>query len=182
MWRSPECSRPPHRRLDGFSRGASHRLGLLSSRNRRRARRTSHKPMLESGAGVGRTDGADNSRARAAPRADAAAWALIDVLPAHPIITAPVAAAVTHRAKAAIYQALSELQDAGVLVPLSPSRRNQSREAVGLLDPPCRTPGRSVSQACIAVARRAHESPSLKRSFRSLRSLRMTGGKRAPSG
>ena len=55
-------------------------------------------------------------------------------LPAHPIITAPVAAAVTHRAKAAIYQALSELQDAGVLVPLSPSRRNQSWEAVGLLD------------------------------------------------
>ncbi|MGH7662774.1 MAG: hypothetical protein ACRENI_00520 [Gemmatimonadaceae bacterium] len=72
--------------------------------------------------------------AGAAPRADAAAWALIEVLPGHPMITAPVAAAVTRRAKAAIYQALSELQDAGVLMPLSQSRRNQSWEAVGLLD------------------------------------------------
>jgi hypothetical protein len=35
-----------------------------------------------------------------APRADAAAWAVIDALPAHPVITAPVAAAVTGRAKA----------------------------------------------------------------------------------
>ena len=72
--------------------------------------------------------------AGAAPRADAAAWALIDILPAHPMITAPVAAAVTRRAKAAVYQALSELEDAGVLTPLSQSRRNQSWEAVGLLD------------------------------------------------
>jgi Fic family protein len=72
--------------------------------------------------------------AGAAPRADAAAWALIDVLPAHPIITAPVAVAATGRAKAAIYQALSELENAGALAPLSQSRRNQSWEAVGLLD------------------------------------------------
>jgi Fic family protein len=68
------------------------------------------------------------------PRADAAAWALIDVLPAHPIITAPVAAAATGRAKAAIYQALDELEIAGVLTPLSESKRNRSWEAVGLLD------------------------------------------------
>ena len=72
--------------------------------------------------------------AGAAPRADAAAWALIDVLPAHPVITAPAAAAATNRAKAATYQALSELEAAGVLAPLSESRRNQSWEAVGLLD------------------------------------------------
>jgi Fic family protein len=73
-------------------------------------------------------------KAGAAPRVDAAAWAIIDVLPAHPIITAPVAAAATGRAKAAIHQALGELVDAGILVPLSASKRNRSWEAVGLLD------------------------------------------------
>lgn len=68
-----------------------------------------------------------------APRMDAAAWAVIDVLPAHPIITAPVAAAVTGRSKPAIYQALGELEAAGVLEPLSGSTRNRSWEAAGLL-------------------------------------------------
>jgi len=70
----------------------------------------------------------------AAPRADAAAWAVIEVLPAHPVITAPVAAAVTGRAKAAIHQAIGQLTDCGVLEPLSESKRNRSWEAVGLLD------------------------------------------------
>lgn len=69
-----------------------------------------------------------------APRADAAAWALIDILPAHPIITASVAANTTDRAMAAIYQGIDELQRAGVLVPMSQSRRNQSWEARGLFD------------------------------------------------
>lgn len=69
-----------------------------------------------------------------APRADAAAWALIELLPAHPVITAPVAAAVTRRAKAAIHQAMRQLTDCGVLEPLSESKRNRSWEAVGLLD------------------------------------------------
>lgn len=72
--------------------------------------------------------------AAGAPRKGAAAWAVIDILPAHPMITAPVAAAATRRAKAAIYQALSELENAGVLQRLSQSRRNQSWEAAGLLD------------------------------------------------
>jgi Fic family protein len=69
-----------------------------------------------------------------APRADAAAWAVIDQLPGHPIITAPVAAAASGRSKPAVYQALSQLEEAGILIPLSTSRRNQSWEAVGLLD------------------------------------------------
>jgi hypothetical protein len=69
-----------------------------------------------------------------APRADAAAWAVIDVLPAHPVITAPVAAAATGRAKAAIHQAIKQLEGCGVLVPLSEWRRNRSWEAVGLLE------------------------------------------------
>lgn len=72
--------------------------------------------------------------AAAAPRAGAAAWAIIDILPAHPMITAPVAAAATGRSKAPVYQGIRELEQAGVLLPLSPSRRNQSWEAAGLLD------------------------------------------------
>jgi Fic family protein len=69
-----------------------------------------------------------------APRADAAAWAVLDVLPAHPIITAPVAAAATGRAKSAIHQAIGELERAAVLHPLSSSKRNRAWEAVGLMD------------------------------------------------
>lgn len=74
------------------------------------------------------------SASAAPPRSDAAAWALMDVLPAHPIITAPVATAAMGRAKAAVYEAIEQLKGAGVLIPLSQSRRNQSWEAVGLLD------------------------------------------------
>lgn len=70
----------------------------------------------------------------AAPRADAAAWAVIEVLPAHPVITAPVAAAATGRSRGPVYEALAQLQEAEVLIPLSQSRRNQSWEADGLLD------------------------------------------------
>ncbi|MCG6987292.1 MAG: hypothetical protein LJF06_03750, partial [Gemmatimonadetes bacterium] len=69
-----------------------------------------------------------------APRSDAAAWAVIDVLPAHPVITAPVAAAATGRAKAAIHQALQQLERCGILAPLSASKRNRSWEATGLLE------------------------------------------------
>lgn len=68
------------------------------------------------------------------PRSDAAAWAVVDELPAYPVITSPVAAAATGRAKAAIHQAIGELVDAGVLVPLTSSRRNQAWEATGLLE------------------------------------------------
>lgn len=69
-----------------------------------------------------------------APRADAAAWKVIDILPAHPILTAPVAAAAIGRSKPQVYEALEQLQTAGVLTPLSASRRNRSWEAAGLLD------------------------------------------------
>ncbi len=69
-----------------------------------------------------------------APRSDAAAWAIVDILPAHPMITAPVAAAATGRSKPQIYQGLRELESAGVLARLSAGKRNRSWEAVGLLD------------------------------------------------
>jgi Fic family protein len=68
------------------------------------------------------------------PRSDAAAWALIDILPAFPVISGPVAAAATGRSKPQVYEALRQLEAAGVLVPLSASRRNRSWEADGLLD------------------------------------------------
>ena len=68
------------------------------------------------------------------PRADAAAWGLIEVLPAHPVVTSPVAAAATGRSKAAIHQAIHQLVECGVLEPVSASKRNRSWEAVGLLE------------------------------------------------
>jgi Fic family protein len=68
------------------------------------------------------------------PRADAAAWAIIELLPAHPMISAPVAAAVTNRAKGRVYEGIEQLVSAGVLLPLSVGRRNRWWEAAGLLD------------------------------------------------
>lgn len=69
-----------------------------------------------------------------APKSNAAIWAVLGILPAHPIITAPVATAVTGRAKAAVYEALRLLEIVGVLVPLTTSARNRSWEASGLLN------------------------------------------------
>jgi Fic family protein len=68
-----------------------------------------------------------------AVRSDAAAWQVIDALPAHPMITGPTAIAATGRARAAVYQALDQLEQAGVLLPVSESRRNRIWEAEGLL-------------------------------------------------
>ncbi len=73
-------------------------------------------------------------RATTNPRADAAAWAIIDVLPAQPVVSSAIAGAVTGRAKAPIHNALEQLADAGVLVPIAGGRRNRSWEAAGLLD------------------------------------------------
>ncbi len=67
------------------------------------------------------------------PRSDAAAWAVIDILPGYPVITAPVAAAATGRSRPQIYEGLEQLQAAGVLASLSAARRNRSWEADGLL-------------------------------------------------
>lgn len=69
-----------------------------------------------------------------APRADATVWEVINVLPAHPIITVSVAAAATGRSKPSTYQAFEQLLRAGVVLPLTAGRRNQSWEANGLLD------------------------------------------------
>ena len=68
------------------------------------------------------------------PRADAVAWRLIEVLPAHPIITVPVGVTATARSKPQVNIGIDQLAAAGVLTPLSQSQRNRSWEAVGLLD------------------------------------------------
>jgi Fic family protein len=65
---------------------------------------------------------------------DAAVWRIIDALPAHPVITLPVAVAATDRTKAVVNQALGQLEQAGVLVRLSQGERNRTWEASGLLD------------------------------------------------
>ncbi len=67
------------------------------------------------------------------PRQDGAAWSIIDQLPGHPLITARVAEQKTGRARAAIYTAIDQLANAGVLMPTSDSKRNRSWEAAGLL-------------------------------------------------
>ena len=68
------------------------------------------------------------------PRADAAAWAVIDLLPGYPVVTVPVLVAATGRSKPVIGQAVDQLAAAGVLIGLSGGQRNRSWEAAGLLD------------------------------------------------
>ncbi|MGH8991322.1 MAG: Fic family protein [Acidimicrobiia bacterium] len=73
-------------------------------------------------------------RAEVNPRADAAAWSVIDALSGHPVVTVPVAVAATGRSKPAVNQAMKQLSAAGVLEPVSASPRNRAWEAHGLLD------------------------------------------------
>jgi Fic family protein len=68
------------------------------------------------------------------PRRDAAAWSLIAILPAHPILTVAVGVAATQRTRPAVANALAELEAAGVLDRVTESPRNRAWEAVGLLD------------------------------------------------
>lgn len=67
-------------------------------------------------------------------REDAAAWLLINELPGHPIISTAVGGALTGRSKPRVQQAIDQLVDADVLLPLSSGKRNRQWEAVGLLD------------------------------------------------
>lgn len=69
-----------------------------------------------------------------APRADATAWALIDTLPAYPMISGPVATAATGRSKVRVNEAIEQLVAAGILLPITTGRRNRWWEAAGLMD------------------------------------------------
>lgn len=76
----------------------------------------------------------DQLKATVNPRSDAAAWTLIDVLPAHPVMTLPVGVAATGKSKPAVNGAIPDLVAAGILRSLSDSRRNRAWEASELLD------------------------------------------------
>jgi len=73
-------------------------------------------------------------RVHSNPRADSAAWAIIDVLPSYPFITVPVAVAATKRTKPAVTNAAAELEAAGILRRISESPRSRTWEAEGLVD------------------------------------------------
>ncbi len=68
------------------------------------------------------------------PRSDAAAWALIEVLPGHPVVTLPVGVAASGKSKPAVNRAIPDLVKAEVLRPLSESQRHRAWEASELLD------------------------------------------------
>lgn len=68
------------------------------------------------------------------PRSDAAAWAIIDILPAHPVVTVVTAVEATGRTPPPVNAAMAQLERAGVLTPLGESRRNRAWEPEGLLD------------------------------------------------
>lgn len=73
-------------------------------------------------------------RASSNPRSDSVAWTLIDLMPAHPMISVPIAVAATGRTKAVVNEALMHLETAGVVVRASHGNRNRTWEAAGLLD------------------------------------------------
>ena len=68
------------------------------------------------------------------PRSHAAAWAIIDTLPEYPALTVADAVKATSRSQPAVNQAFGQLERAGVLAPLSQSRRYRAWEPTGLLD------------------------------------------------
>ncbi len=68
------------------------------------------------------------------PRADAAAWLVLQALPAYPAITVSDAVLATGRSQPAVNAAFSQLEEAGILTPLGRSRRNRAWEPQGLLD------------------------------------------------
>jgi Fic family protein len=80
------------------------------------------------------TDGwREKLKSGANPRADSVAWKIISVLPAHPMITGPVAEAATGGVRSSVNIAIEQLTSAGVLIPVSNAKKNRSWEAAGLL-------------------------------------------------
>ncbi len=67
------------------------------------------------------------------PRADVAAWAVINELPGVPVVTIKVVAVATRRARSQVTKAILQLEGAGVLTPLSKGSRSRTWEATGLL-------------------------------------------------
>jgi Fic family protein len=72
-------------------------------------------------------------REHRALRSDAVAWAIIDLLPAYPIVTATAVMAATGRDRSTVLRAFEELSAAGVLHPTTEGQRNQLFETRELL-------------------------------------------------
>lgn len=67
------------------------------------------------------------------PRSDAAAWAIIDALPAHPVITSAMAIEAVGRSQPAVDNGIEQLERAGVLIALGASKRYRTWESDGLI-------------------------------------------------
>ncbi|HEY0840884.1 MAG TPA: Fic family protein, partial [Vulgatibacter sp.] len=76
----------------------------------------------------------DAWRLRSQPRRGSTADALIDLLPAHPILSLASARQITGRSKQATNVALAALEEAGVLRRLSIGKRNRAWEAREVFD------------------------------------------------
>jgi Fic family protein len=124
------------RYIEGLTRFRGDGTGVWLEHFAGAAARAAHLAdmYLQAAAALGDRWRTSLARSPGAPRSGAAAWAVLDILPAHPIITPPVATALTGRAKGRIYEAFQQLENAGVLVPLSQSHRNRAWEVVGLLE------------------------------------------------
>ncbi len=68
------------------------------------------------------------------PRAHSAAAAIIDLLPAHPLMTVATAQELTSRSKQAANEGVAALERAGVLKQITVGKRNRAWEAQGLFD------------------------------------------------
>lgn len=68
------------------------------------------------------------------PRSNAAVWALIDELPAHPAITSARAVTALGRSKPAVNQAINQLEKAAVLKRVNQGARNRAWEVSDLID------------------------------------------------
>lgn len=68
------------------------------------------------------------------PRADAAAWSIIDALPAFPVVSVADVANAIGRSEQNVRQAVTQLEEAGVLTRIGTSRRYRLWEPQGLLD------------------------------------------------
>lgn len=67
------------------------------------------------------------------PRSDAAVWAVIDAIPAIPVLSTATATAATGRSRPAVEGAIQRLVDDGVLIPVSAGRRNRLWESPDVL-------------------------------------------------
>lgn len=67
------------------------------------------------------------------PRSDSAVRQLVRELPAHPVVDAGVAEALTRKSHTAVHNALNQLEDAGILQPLNEKKWGRAWEAGELL-------------------------------------------------